>query len=551
MNTTDWLPTPTDVAALLRARTKDDTGRELGDWSDATRPTAQEVDVLIAQAASFVAASVGGVPDRCSDAAAQATLLRAAMLVELSYFPEQVRSDRSPYPELKELSDLALQGAMTCVTSGGESGGGAGGEGYSYHSLPVVPATLADSIGWRHPEYPETWQLACVPPTPAVPALIDEPDTADPYVPDIVIGYPPFPPAPPSLDSLDSEVLLEDLVTRSANFVEAMMRPLRHPVTTSTIAPDHDYPPSWVGPVAGGFALRDFAPAVQELGYITIADPVQPVDPNFKATFWGRVVGAPAPLDQYTVEAGKLTDTFYPTTVSGVATPKTAAVDTDGFFSLDVQGVDAQPGPWAVRLKDGAGDQVGDYWPSHATLTGVEVQQHVSTDSDYLVASQPARADGRTPSRPASRATEPTSSTSATRTTKPSRRSRCSPSGVSRQRASSCAACCGCSTAARRTMAASTSPACSSRPRRAMHRSALAHTRWRHTRCCATWRRRPTTRRTTTSAPRIARWRSCSPTSPPTLTRSPGCTRAAPRPTRHRPKSAGRRPSTTSTRGTS
>jgi hypothetical protein len=192
MSTTDWLPTPGDVAALLRARTKDDTGRELGDWTDATRPTASEVQVLIVQAADFVAAAVGGVPDRCASSAKSATLLRAAMLVELSYFPEQVRSDRSPYPELKELYDNAAESARTCVTTGGETGGSGGGEGYAYHSLPTIPATLESvyGVGWRHPEYPSTWQHPCFAPTPQTPALIDEPDVLDPRPAEIIVGHP-------------------------------------------------------------------------------------------------------------------------------------------------------------------------------------------------------------------------------------------------------------------------------------------------------------------------------------------------------------------------
>jgi hypothetical protein len=150
--------------------------------------------VLIAQAADFVAAAIGGVPDRCAAAAGSAVLLRAAMLVELSYFPEQVRSDRSPYPELKALADDALTAALTCVTSGGEAGSTEGGAGYSYHSLPVSPATLDAiyGVGWRHPEYPATWQRPCFAPTSAEPALIDEPDTLDPVPPpgDVVIGHP-------------------------------------------------------------------------------------------------------------------------------------------------------------------------------------------------------------------------------------------------------------------------------------------------------------------------------------------------------------------------
>jgi hypothetical protein len=188
-----WLPTPDDVAAILRARTKDSTGAELGRWTADTRPTDTEVSVLIAQSAEFIIGQVGELGDRCAGAAHGATQLHAACLVELSYFPEQVRSDRSPYEQLRELADSALEGLRSCAGVGtAEGGGAAAGEGFGYHSLPVVPATteLTYGYGWRSPEYPATWQQPCFAPTEAAPADVLEPE-APPLPPlDVSIGHP-------------------------------------------------------------------------------------------------------------------------------------------------------------------------------------------------------------------------------------------------------------------------------------------------------------------------------------------------------------------------
>jgi hypothetical protein len=186
----DWLPVPEDVAAILRARTKDENGAELGEWTDATRPTYDEVETLIGVASEFVVASAGTPAERCAGSAHNATRLHAACLVELSYFPEQIRSDRSPYAELRILADQALADLRSCAGTGGESGGG--GEGFGYHSLPTVPAALADYYGdgWRYPEYPATWQQPCFGPTPETPAevVIPEPPPEPPI--NVVVGHP-------------------------------------------------------------------------------------------------------------------------------------------------------------------------------------------------------------------------------------------------------------------------------------------------------------------------------------------------------------------------
>jgi hypothetical protein len=185
-----WEATPDDVAALLRARTKDTNGVELGAWTNATRPTLAEVETLIALAAGQITGP-DGPGDTCAPICRSAIAYQAACLIELSYFPEQIRSDRSPYSELKDLLDQAVEALHACVTSGSTDGQG-GGEGFGYHSLPVVPATLATYYpdGWRYPEYPATWQQACVAPTPDTPARVLIPEPPPEPLPDVQIGYP-------------------------------------------------------------------------------------------------------------------------------------------------------------------------------------------------------------------------------------------------------------------------------------------------------------------------------------------------------------------------
>jgi hypothetical protein len=137
----DTHPSASEVARLLRARTKDSTGKEVGDFTDDTRPNWHEVDDLITTAEGDVLAQTGSLLSELAAKSVRALVaLRAAMLVELSYFPEQVRSDRSAYVEYKRLYDDDLAALLRSIEEGGADGG-VGGEGYTYHSLPVTPET--------------------------------------------------------------------------------------------------------------------------------------------------------------------------------------------------------------------------------------------------------------------------------------------------------------------------------------------------------------------------------------------------------------------------
>jgi phage gpG-like protein len=112
----DWAPSVDDVGAVLRARTKDENGNELGTFTDATRPTAVQVNPLIDTATADILAEVGTVPDKVQDNARRVAAIGAALLVELTFFPEQIGTGRSPYTQLKEWYDDKLKRLVAQVT---------------------------------------------------------------------------------------------------------------------------------------------------------------------------------------------------------------------------------------------------------------------------------------------------------------------------------------------------------------------------------------------------------------------------------------------------
>lgn len=126
MPTSDWTPTVDDVGAILRARTKDVNGNEVGTFNTDTRPTGDEVTLLIPLGVSAVSNSVGAdIPMPCQVDARYLAALRVAMAVELSYFPEQIGTNRSPYNSLRDQFNDDLKRLSMCITntnSGGTTG---------------------------------------------------------------------------------------------------------------------------------------------------------------------------------------------------------------------------------------------------------------------------------------------------------------------------------------------------------------------------------------------------------------------------------------------
>jgi hypothetical protein len=182
-----YLPTPTDVARLLRARTKDSHGTELGDWSDDTRPTAEEVADLIDQAAGPVLARIGRLEDAAMadllPAARHLVTLGAAMLVEKSYFPEQVASERSAYAAYQ--AEYADCQAALVGDGSGEGGGALPGAASGHATLELPSASVLYAYGgywdsWPEPENPANWRASPFQPPRQPPAPEDLPVGDDP-----------------------------------------------------------------------------------------------------------------------------------------------------------------------------------------------------------------------------------------------------------------------------------------------------------------------------------------------------------------------------------
>lgn len=110
-------PTLAEVGSLLRTRTRNSGGTELGTFTDDTRPTGSEVQNLIFSSVSEVQDSIGtaDVPPQVEQAVKNTIILYTAMQIELTYFPEQVGSGKSPYNEYKGLYDERLPRLVKAV----------------------------------------------------------------------------------------------------------------------------------------------------------------------------------------------------------------------------------------------------------------------------------------------------------------------------------------------------------------------------------------------------------------------------------------------------
>jgi hypothetical protein len=153
MPTSDWLPSVGAVGALLRARTRDSQGNEVGTFTADTRPTEEQVLGLITSAAGDLSSAAGAdLPEAVWHSAFTAAAYKTAMLVELSYFPEQVANGRSPYEQMESLHKEALKNLKAAVEySGGDVPGGAPGVPeapiYSFPGASSLDALLGASPG--------------------------------------------------------------------------------------------------------------------------------------------------------------------------------------------------------------------------------------------------------------------------------------------------------------------------------------------------------------------------------------------------------------------
>jgi hypothetical protein len=105
-------PVVDEVGAILRARTYANASEEgkggdlaggelVGNFSDETSPTKDQVEELIPQAAVDVTLEVGTVPGELFAEARRVAALRAATEIERSYIPEQADETKTIYQTLR------------------------------------------------------------------------------------------------------------------------------------------------------------------------------------------------------------------------------------------------------------------------------------------------------------------------------------------------------------------------------------------------------------------------------------------------------------------
>lgn len=106
-------PTVAEVSALLRARTYVN-GQYHGVFDDETRPTGDEVQDLILMAASYVLGRTGttSIPTALAASVRYGVALRAAALIEMSYWPEQAQENGSMFDMLTQTFDTHLAGLI-------------------------------------------------------------------------------------------------------------------------------------------------------------------------------------------------------------------------------------------------------------------------------------------------------------------------------------------------------------------------------------------------------------------------------------------------------
>lgn len=136
-----YAPTVGEVAALLHARTTVKGGAEAGTFTSQSRPSADQVETMIVQAARIVSASIGRLPTvaECPDApsiagAVRALIaMRATLFIEPSLWPEQTAAGVSPYTAMREQYEAELprvvDAAHDCRESGRIEPGGTGDMG--------------------------------------------------------------------------------------------------------------------------------------------------------------------------------------------------------------------------------------------------------------------------------------------------------------------------------------------------------------------------------------------------------------------------------------
>lgn len=149
MPISDWTPSVEDIGSILRARTKDRNGNEIGTFNADTRPTAagvqEQIDLAMGKISPLYREDIS---ESTFSPAIRAAALKAAMLVELSYFPEQVATGQSPYDQLKDQYAEAWEDLQTAIGTSDDSDGDPGELGESGFPNYAFPEDVGGLVDW-------------------------------------------------------------------------------------------------------------------------------------------------------------------------------------------------------------------------------------------------------------------------------------------------------------------------------------------------------------------------------------------------------------------
>jgi hypothetical protein len=152
-------PSVADVGVLIHSRTTDDVSNELGTFTADTRPTATEVEALIADGVRDVRRRVGPSLDTTEDedmldSARRLAALRTAMYVEQAYFPSQIADGESSYQRLKEMWDEDIAALLATVR---DDPGDRQGYGSVAVMSPTRSAFVSNPVPTPWDDWTTTW----------------------------------------------------------------------------------------------------------------------------------------------------------------------------------------------------------------------------------------------------------------------------------------------------------------------------------------------------------------------------------------------------------
>lgn len=132
-----WTPSVEDVALRLIARTLMSNGALANTFNSQTVPTDQQVELIITQQVSLLAPKLGDVSDSLMDSARALLALKSAIVIEESFFLEQVNTNLSPHEEMCKEFAFSLKSYLEAAMG----------------EVPNGYCTAALSVGTLYPAY--------------------------------------------------------------------------------------------------------------------------------------------------------------------------------------------------------------------------------------------------------------------------------------------------------------------------------------------------------------------------------------------------------------